>query len=239
MIINMDYRQRKILLLDDEREILDIVSKALCKEGFERVYKTSTTHEAYRFVQKNKPDILVLDVMLPDGDGFELMREIRKISNVPVIFLTARDEDFDKVLGLGLGADDYLTKPFLTKELVLRISAVLKRTYHTDKEEVCCFHLGNKQIDMEQNLVISNQASVSLTAKERAIILKLYSNRNKVVTSDALCQAVWGDDLYGYEQTLMTHIGRLRKKIEPNPSNPTYLITIKGIGYKLLVDEEA
>ncbi len=233
----MDYRQRKILLLDDEREIIDIVYKALRREGFERIYKCFTVAEAYQCVVKEKPELLVLDVMLPDGDGFELMKDIRKHTNVPVVFLTAKDEDYDKLLGLGLGADDYLTKPFLTKELVLRITAILKRVYNKEMEERCCFSLGDKQVDMEQNLVLFGEEAINLTAKERAILLKLYHNRNKVVTSDALCQAVWGDDLSGYEQTLMTHIGRLRKKIELNPAMPEYLITIKGIGYKLIVKE--
>lgn len=234
MIIN----NVKIFLLDDEKEIINMIESALRKEGYENIYSANNITNAEKVVKEITPDIMILDVMLPDGDGFDFMKEIRKLTDIPVIFLTAKDEDYDKIIGLGLGADDYMTKPFLMKELMLRVKAILKRTYGNtsqSKDEIK-FNLGNRTIDMAQNLVICDDTTFSLTAKERLILEKLYYNRNKVVTGDALCNYVWNDNLYGYEQTLMTHIGRLRKKIEDNPSKPKYLVTIKGIGYKLKVE---
>ena len=176
--------------------------------------------------------------MLPDGSGFDLMNDARKDRDIPVIFLTAKDEDMDKLIGLGMGADDYITKPFLMKELLFRIEAVLHRTYSTPDRRTIVFNLGNTKVDMEKNLILKNDKEIPLTAKERAILLSLYENKNMVVTGDAICSDVWGDDLYGYEQTLMTHIGRIRKKIEKNPAKPQWLVTVKGVGYKLLVKED-
>lgn len=230
---------KKIFLLDDENEIINIIESALRKEGFHKIFSANTIEDAEKIVKNENPDIMILDVMLPDGDGFEFMKDIHKTTDIPVIFLTAKDEDYDKIIGLGLGADDYVTKPFLTKELILRIKAILRRTYSESLKDGndIKFILGNRIIDMAQNLVISGSDTYSLTAKERLILEKLYLNRNKVVTGDALCNYVWNDALYGYEQTLTTHIGRLRKKIEENPSAPKYLLTVKGIGYKLKIEE--
>lgn len=230
---------KKIFLLDDENEIIKMIESALRKDGFSKIFSANTIKDAGKIVKKVNPDILILDVMLPDGDGFEFMKKIHKTVDIPVIFLTAKDEDYDKIIGLGLGADDYVTKPFLMKELILRIKAILKRTY-SDTFKDCNeikFKLGSKTIDMAQNLVISNRGTHSFTAKERLILEKLYLNKNKVVTGDALCNYVWNDNLYGYEQTLMTHIGRIRKKIEENPSEPKHLLTVKGIGYKLKIEQ--
>ena len=134
-----------------------------------------------------------------------------------------------------LGADDYITKPFIVKELIFRAQAVLRRTYREEVVKDIIINLGNIKIDMAENLVYHGEKVVSLTAKEREIFFKLYENKNMVVTADALSEAVWGDETDGYEQSLMMHISRLRSKIEEVPSNPKYLITMKGIGYKLLV----
>ncbi|RSL28832.1 DNA-binding response regulator, partial [Salibacterium salarium] len=156
----------------------------------------------------------------------------------PVLFLSARGEDEDRLLGLGLGADDYVVKPFLPRELSLRLMAILKRVYSspmTDDHYV--FRLEEQTIDLDSAVVHKNHKELPLTAKEHAILVKLYENRNRIVTNDALCLAVWGDDSYGYENTLMVHIRRLREKVEPNPSKPIYLLTAKGLGYKLLVKE--
>lgn len=235
----MNYKERKIFLLDDEQEILSHVKHTLEKEGFKRIYSANTIYQAKSVIATVQPDLLILDVMLPDGDGFDLLSDIRKTNNCPVIFLTAKDEDVDKLIGLGLGADDYITKPFLTKELILRIIAILKRTYRENTDKSIRFQLGEMTIDLSQALVITKKEEINLTAKERDILLKLYENNGKIVTGDAIANAVWGDDLFGYEQTLMTHIGRIRKKIEENPARPRYLMTIKGIGYKLIVSEES
>ncbi|MEE3392564.1 MAG: response regulator transcription factor [Lachnospiraceae bacterium] len=231
----MNIKDRKILLVDDETEILNFVYKSLDREGFKRIFRASCIKEAVKIFQINKPDLLLLDIMLPDGDGLDFFREIKRCSDVPVIFLTAKDEDTDKLIGLGLGADDYITKPFLVKELIFRVQAVLRRTYHEEAVEDIIINLGDIKINMAENLVYHGKMTIPLTAKEREILFKLYENKNMVVTGDALSEAVWGDELDGYEQSLMMHISRLRSKIEEVPSNPKYLITMKGIGYKLIV----
>lgn len=232
----MNIKDRKILIVDDESEILNFVYKSFDKEGFKRIFKASCIREAEKIIRNNQPDLFILDIMLPDGDGLDFFREIKRTSDVPVIFLTAKDEDSDKLIGLGLGADDYITKPFIVKELIFRAQAVLRRSYHEQVSNDIIINLGNIKINMGENLVYHGENAVSLTAKERAILIKLYDKKNMVVTVDALSEAVWGDEPEGYEQSLMMHISRLRSKIEEVPSNPKYLITMKGIGYKLLIE---
>lgn len=232
----MNIREYKILLLDDEREILNHIENGLKQEGFYRIFKTSTLEEAKKTFLKEKPHILVLDIMLPDGDGYELLKYVRSSSDIPVIFLTAKDEDVDKLIGLGLGADDYITKPFIMKELVFRINAILRRSYKIKLQETENCILGDVIIDFSQNVVINNDKSVNLTAMEREILSKLYENKNRVLTKDAIAEAIWGEDISGNEQSLIMHIRRIRNKIEENPSEPKYLKTIKGIGYKLIVN---
>ena len=234
-----DIKNKKLLIVEDEREIRNMVEGFLRKEGFARIYQASNCTEAMEVFRSVKPDIAILDVMLPDGDGFSLLSSLRQISNMPVLFLSARGEDEDRLLGLGLGADDYIVKPFLPRELVLRLTAILRRVYSQPKrEQRPVFHLGDRIIDLESGIARNGSNEYSLTAKEHALLSKLYENRNRIVTSDALCQAAWGDDYYGYENTLMVHIRRIREKIEENPSNPKYLQTIRGLGYKLMVKEE-
>ncbi|MFO1441777.1 response regulator transcription factor [Bacillus sp. Bva_UNVM-123] len=229
-------KNKKLLIVDDEHEIRNMVDGFLRKEGFDRIYQASNCVEAIEVCQSVKPDLAILDVMLPDGDGFSLLSSLRQSSNMPVLFLTARGEDEDRLLGLGLGADDYIVKPFLPRELVLRLTAILRRVYSPPKpEQYPVFQLGNRVINLESGTVRSDINEISLTAKEHALLLKLFENRNRIVTSDALCQAAWGDDYYGYENTLMVHIRRIREKIEVNPSKTEYLLTIRGLGYKLMV----
>jgi DNA-binding response OmpR family regulator len=180
-----------------------------------------------------KPDCVILDVSLPDGDGFTLLRELRAESAIPVLFLSARDEDQARLLGLGLGADDYITKPFLPLELVLRIKAILNRTYFPlDKggSERGRFYLGKTEIDLDSGVVVkADGEQYTLTAKEYALLKKLYENAGKIVTIDSLCHTAWGENIYRYENTLMVHMRRLREKIEPDPSVPCYLLTVAGL----------
>ncbi len=231
-----DIKNKKLLIVDDEHEIRNMIDSFLRKEGFTRIYQASNCAEALEVCQSVKPDIAILDVMLPDGDGFSLLSSLRQISNMPILFLSARGEDEDRLLGLGLGADDYIVKPFLPRELILRLTAILRRVYSSPKQEQRpVFQLGDRIIDLEGGIVRNNNTEYPLTAKEHALLFKLYENKNCIVTSDALCQAAWGDDYYGYENTLMVHVRRIREKIEDNPSNPEYLLTIRGLGYKLMV----
>jgi DNA-binding response OmpR family regulator len=233
-------KEKKILIVDDEPEIRIMIEKFLRKEGFFRVFTAIDCASTLSFFKTDKPDIAILDVMLPDGDGFSLLSSIRQLSDIPVLFLSARGEDEDRLLGLGLGADDYIVKPFLPRELILRLMAILKRVYASPvTEQLSVFQLGDRIINLESAIVqsYSDQKEFSLTAKEHAILVKLYENEGKIVTSDALCQAAWGDDSYGYENTLMVHIRRVREKIELDPSKPIHLITVRGLGYKLLLQE--
>jgi len=233
-----DIKNRKILIVDDERDIRNMIDGFLRKEGFTRIYHASGCAEALSVCTSVKPDIAILDVMLPDGDGFALLSSLRQITNMPVLFLSARGEDEDRLLGLGLGADDYIVKPFLPRELILRLMAILRRVYSPPRQaQLPVFRLGKRVIDLEGSLVRHESAEYPLTAKEHALLLKLYENRNRIVTSDALCQAAWNDDYYGYENTLMVHIRRIREKIEDDPSSPEYLLTVRGLGYKLIVRE--
>jgi len=232
-------KEKKILIVDDEPEIRMMIEKFLRKEGFFRVYTAGNCASALSICRKDKPDIAILDIMLPDGDGFSLLSSIRQFSNMPILYLSACGEDEDRLLGLGLGADDYIVKPFLPRELLLRLIAILRRVYSFPlAENKTVFQLGDQTIDLDSAIVRNIQEEVHLTAKEHAILVKLFENQGRIVTSDALCQAVWGDDSYGYENTLMVHIRRVREKIEPDPSNPTHLLTVRGLGYKLLVKEK-
>lgn len=226
----------RLLIVDDEPELCKMVTAILRQDGFTRIISAADCKEARQLFAHEKPDGVILDVSLPDGDGFSLLREFRAASAVPVLFLSARDEDEDRLLGLGLGADDYITKPFLPRELTLRLCAVLGRAYFPAilrRTEKPIFRLGETQIDLNSGTVITKNDRLTLTAKEFALLEKLYENRGNIVTGDSLCRATWGDDLYGYENTLMVHIRRLREKIEPEPSAPQYLFTVRGLGYKL------
>ena len=227
-------KNKKLLLVDDEPELLSMVEGILEKEGYKNIRRAGKVKEALKIFQEWQPEMAVLDVMLPDGDGFGLFEKIREISDIPVLFLTARGEEEDKFLGLGLGADDYIVKPFLPRELILRIGVILRRCY---KEEQPVVRLVGCTVDFERAQVIKGEEKLPLTAKEFALLSALYRNSGKIVTIDMLCQAVWGDNPYGYENSLMAHIRRIREKIEENPSKPVSLITVTGLWYKLIVKE--
>lgn len=232
-----ELNNRKILIVDDEAELLKVTGDALIREGYCNIHTAMNCQDALHILHTQPIALCILDVMLPDGNGFSLYEEIRKTSQAPVIFLTARGEDEDRIRGLELGADDYIVKPFLTRELLLRVTALLRRTYQKPQEEMR-FHAGSRLVDFETASVSSENGSVSLTAKEFILLKKLWENRNRIVTNDALCLAAWGDAYYGYENTLMVHIRRIREKLEDNPSSPKHLITVKGLGYKLVTDNE-
>ncbi len=222
---------KKILLVDDEPALLEMVSSILKENGFYNIQTASTVSEAITTSKSFSPELFVLDVMLPDGDGFSLMKVLRTFSDAPIIFLTAKDESSDKLEGLGLGADDYIVKPFLPQELTLRIFAILRRTY---KDNSRLLELMGSAIDFSKAEVIKNGEIISLTAKEFALLETLARNEGRIVTLDSLCEALWGDNPFGYENSLNAHIRRVREKIETNPSKPESLITVKGLGYKLI-----
>lgn len=231
--MSSDYIKRKrLLLVDDEPELLDMVVSILREDGYEYIRTAGTVAEALKEAEKSTPEFAILDVMLPDGDGFGLMEKLKEKGDYPMLFLTARGEDEDKFRGFGLGADDYMVKPFLPKELSLRIGIILRHYYKGESPTV---QLAGSQIDFDRAEVIKDQEHFLLTAKEHDILLALYRNAGRIVTIDQLCEAAWGDNPYGYENSLMAHIRRIREKIEANPSKPVSLITVKGLGYKLVL----
>lgn len=232
--MNSDYlKNKRILLVDDEQALLDMVVSILKSEGFTNILTAKNKKEALSLAAASQPELAILDVMLPDGNGFQLMEQLREDGEYPILFLTARGEDEDKFKGFGLGADDYVVKPFLPKELIFRIIAILRRSY---KDENPLVKLHNSEIDFERAEVIKDGEHIPLTAKEHDILSALYRNAGRIVTIDALCEAAWGDNPFGYENSLMAHIRRIREKIEANPSRPASLITVKGLGYKLIVE---
>lgn len=224
----------KILLVDDNTELAEMTKGILQKHGYGTVFTAENCGEGMKLFLEESPDLIILDVMLPDGDGFTLFRKMREDSMIPILFLSAKDEDNDRLFGLGLGADDYITKPFLPEELVLRVGAILKRSYfrqgNREEGQLC---LSGRKISFENATVEYRGQITTLTAKELLLLKKLAANRGNIVTFDALCQAVWNDNYYGYENSLMVHIRHLREKIENDPSHPEWILTARGIGYRL------
>ena len=225
---------KRILVVDDEQALLDMICSILQAYGFQNTTTAKSVREALMEAEKCPPELAILDVMLPDGNGFDLMTQLKKKGDYPVLFLTARGEDEDKFRGFGLGADDYIVKPFLPKELIYRIMAILRRSY---KDENPLVQLKNSQIDFARAEVMKDGKHIPLTAKEHRLLSVLYRNAGCIVTIDALCEAAWGDNPFGYENSLMAHIRRIREKIEQNPSQPVSLVTIKGLGYILIVED--
>lgn len=224
----------KILLVDDNTELAEMTKGILQKHGYGTVFTAENCGEGMKLFLEESPDLVILDVMLPDGDGFTLFRKMREDSMLPILFLSAKDEDNDRLFGLGLGADDYITKPFLPEELVLRVGAILKRSYfrqgNREEGQLC---LSGRKISFENATVEYRGQITTLTAKELLLLKKLAANRGNIVTFDALCQTVWNDNYYGYENSLMVHIRHLREKIENDPSHPEWILTARGIGYRL------
>lgn len=227
-------KTKKILLVDDEPDLREMVVSILKEDGFEQIETAGSVREAVEAAEKSAPELAILDVMLPDGNGFDLMKKLKECGDYPVLFLTARGEDEDKFRGFGLGADDYVVKPFLPRELLFRVSAILRRCY---KEEEPLVKLKACEIDLARAEVIRGGERIPLTAKEYELLNALYRNAGRIVTIDALCEAAWGDNPYGYENSLMAHIRRIREKIEENPSKPVSLVTVKGLGYRLNTEE--
>lgn len=223
-----------LLLVDDDHDLLEMLCSIFRRAGYNDLLTASSGAEALAVWRDRHPDMVVLDVMMPDMDGFSVLKEIRRTSRVPVLMLTARGEAEDRVEGLENGADDYLAKPFLPKELLLRVGAILNRVYPDTNEMVV---LANAVVDLANAEVIKTGTRTALTAKEMQLFTKLYQNAGRIVTTGTLCQTICGDYWQGYESTLSTHIRHLREKIEENPSKPVFLITVKGLGYRLTLKE--
>lgn len=224
-----------ILIADDENDIRNLVKISLEENGY-TVLAAQNGREAWDILTTREVHLAILDVMMPVMDGFNLLRKIRERSTIPVIFLTARTDDMDKVLGLGLGADDYLAKPFSINELVARVSAQLRRNHEylsmmKKPEERITY--GNLCIDKEKCCVYKDGEPIELGAKEYKLLLHFIENPEKVFTKRQLYNAVWDEEYYFDDNTVMVHISRIRNRIEDDPQKPKYLKTIRGIGYKL------
>ena len=224
----------KILLVDDDHGLLEMLVSIFRRAGYTHLLTAATGTDALRIREREQPDMIVLDVMMPDMDGFAVLRAIRRTSRVPVLMLTARGEAEDRIEGLEIGADDYLAKPFLPKELLLRVNAILSRAYPNREEMV---ELSGSTVDLASAMVWKNGEQLSLTAKEFQLFEKLYQNAGRIVTTGILCETICGEFWQGYESTLSTHIRHLREKIEENPSRPVSLLTVKGLGYRLNLKE--
>lgn len=229
--------QKLVLVVEDEKSIADILRFNLELKNY-RVSAAYDGEEGLAKAREENPDLILLDIMLPKMIGFDVCEILRKEgNNVPIILLTAREEEDDKVKGLEIGADDYITKPFLPEELILRVTAVLRRVYRVKSmQEAEKITLGRCTVDLGSGVVHweNGAAEITLTAKEYAILQKLSQERGRIVTIDALCDAVWQEENFGYENTLVVHIRRLREKIEEDPSHPKYLLTVRGLGYRLV-----
>ncbi len=223
-----------ILVVDDEREIADLVAVYLGSEGF-RVRECGTGAEALEQVAREKPDLAVLDVMLPDMNGFALCREIRREHTFPIVMLTARTEDMDKITGLTIGADDYLTKPFNPLELVARVKAQLRRytRYNGGEKEGEVIDFGGLIVNRATHACSVYGKAVSLTPIEFNILWMLCENRGQVISAERLFESVWGEKYLDRNNTVMVHIRRLREKMGEPSRNPRFIKTVWGVGYKI------
>lgn len=224
--------ERKILIVDDEKAIVDILKFNLQKDGY-RILEAYDGAEGYEMALREKPDLILLDVMLPNMDGFEVCKKLREQIATPIIMLTARTEEIDKVLGLELGADDYITKPFSIRELMARVKANLRRTVKEtvppENENILSFR--NLSIDLERFEAKKDGVPLELTIREFELLKFLASQPGKLFTRETLLEKVWGYEYYGDVRTVDVTVRRLREKIEDNAGEPTFILTKRGVGY--------
>lgn len=230
---------KKIVVVDDEKPIADILQFNLEKEGYD-VLTANDGDEALELILKEVPDLVLLDIMLPGKDGMEICREVRKSHDMPIIMLTAKDDEIDKVLGLELGADDYVTKPFSTRELIARVKANLRRKVPVDdiKEvDENTIKLREIEINLDAYSVKKNGTEVDLTQREFELLIYLAKHPSQVMTREHLLETVWGYDYFGDVRTVDVTVRRLREKIETDSSHPEYIMTRRGVGYFIKGDE--
>lgn len=232
-IIDMN---NKILLIDDEKDIVDLLEEVLRKENFNYIRKAYNGTDAIEKCREYQPDVVVLDVMLPDIDGIEVCKQIRKFSFCSILFLSSKNDDIDKILGLSCGGDDYITKPFSPREVVFRIKSQLRRqgyqvTLKTDAKEQLT--IDELVLEKECSRIYKRGQEIELTGREYLLLAYMMENADKIISKERLYEQVWGEYSIVCDNTIMVHIRHIRQKIEDNPSEPKQLITIKGLGYKL------
>ena len=227
----------KVLIADDNKQIVSILSE-YCKKNNFTVNTVFDGEAALKEIEENEFDILLLDVMMPKKDGFDVCREVRTFSNVPIIMITARGEDYEKIMGLEIGADDYIVKPFSPGEIIARINAILRRITPKNDESAKIFIYDNLEIDLNNFTVKINDEIISLTKKEIEILWTLATNQNKVFTRENLLDLIWGFDYFGESRTVDTHIKRLRAKLDNYKHEKWNIKTIWGVGYKFDILEK-
>ena len=227
----------KVLIADDNKQIVSILSE-YCKKNNFTVSTVFDGEAALKEIEENEFDIILLDVMMPKKDGFDVCREVRTFSNVPIIIITARGEDYEKIMGLEIGADDYIVKPFLPGEIIARINAILRRITPKNDESAKIFIYDNLEIDLNNFTVKINDEIISLTKKEIEILWTLATNQNKVFTRENLLDLIWGFDYFGESRTVDTHIKRLRAKLDNYKHEKWNIKTIWGVGYKFDILEK-
>jgi len=226
----------KILLVDDEKDIADLIEEVLRQDSFENIKKVYTGMDAVQVCREYQPDVVVLDIMLPDLDGIEVCKQIREFSFCSILFLSSKNDDIDKILGLSCGGDDYITKPFSPREIVYRIKAQLRRQQYqsvmrTDVKGLLT--VGGLALDRESSRIYKNEKEIDLTGREFLLLSYLMENAGKIISKERIYEQVWGEYSSICDNTIMVHIRHIREKIEDTPSTPKQLITIKGLGYKL------
>lgn len=228
-------KNSKILLVDDEREILNLLQITLNKEGFFNVDGVDCAVDAIKMCEKYSYDLIVLDIILPDGNGIYVCQRIRELTAAPILFLSAKNSDLDKLTGFAVGADDYITKPFNPLEVVARIKVHLKRQGQATKgSEDTHYCFGNVEIYEHSGEVFVKGIKEECPARELQLLLFLCKHPNYLFSRTQLYEAVWGEACLGADNTVMVHIRRIREKIEEDPSSPKYLLTVRGLGYKLV-----
>ena len=224
----------RVLVVEDEQSLREPLVYLLEKEGYE-VFDAADGNTAIDLFKANNPDIVLLDLMMPGISGNEVCRVIRQSSNVPVIMLTAKDSEIDKVVGLEIGADDYVTKPYSTRELLARMKAVLRRNSEPTPVTDGLLEGGPVSMDVDRHLVFVNGQKVAMPLKEFELLELLLENRNRVLTRAQIIDRVWGSNYFGDTKTLDVHVKRIRSKIEDDPARPVHLVTVRGLGYKFEV----
>lgn len=224
------------MLVDDEKDIVDLIEEVLRQDSFENIKKVYTGMDAVQICREYQPDVIVLDIMLPDIDGIEVCKQIREFSFCSILFLSSKNDDIDKILGLSCGGDDYITKPFSPREIVYRIKAQLRRQQYqsvmrTDVKGLLT--VGGLTLDKESSRIYKNEKEIDLTGREFLLLSYLMENADKIISKERLYEQVWGEYSSICDNTIMVHIRHIREKIEDTPSTPKQLITIKGLGYKL------
>ena len=225
----------RILVVEDEKSISEPLAEGLAREGFDT--EVAATLESARQGWRRSPDLILLDVMLPDGDGRDLAREIRRESDVPIIMLTARGEEIDRVVGLELGADDYVVKPFSVRELTARIRAILRRGRSSEPRSP--IQIGEIRLDPASRTVTKDDQPVELAAKEFDLLQMLMASAGQVLRREQIMDEVWDPHWFGPTKTLDVHVSWLRKKIEDDPADPRYITTVRGVGFRFLAPEDS